>query len=250
MENYSLSDIAAVTDGNRNNCGMFGGDWSAWIILFLLFGLFGGGWGGFGGGFGVGGGSGFQGYATRADINEGFALNGITNGITAIQQGICDSTYALNNSINGGFHSMERQLADCCCATQRAIDGVNFNMAKGLCDLGNVVNTSTRDVLENNNANTRAILDFLTNDKIATLTAENQSLKLSASQANQNAVLMAAMDANKAEILRRTGAECPSPAYLVNAPTPVNFPVNACGQVQFGGNCGCGNNAGFGYGVA
>ena len=235
--NYTLSDIAAVTDGNRNN-GMFGGDWSAWIILFLLFGMFGGGWGnGFGGGFG-GGGSGFQGYATRADINEGFALNGLQTGITAIQQGICDSTYALNNSITGGFNGISRQLADCCCTTQRAIDGVNFNIAKGFCDIGNVVNSSTRDILENNNTNTRAILDFLTQDKIATLTAENQNLKLSASQANQNAVLMAAMDANKAEILRRTGAECPTPAYVVQPPTPVHFPYN---------NCGCGNNFSYGY---
>lgn len=233
---YTLSDIAAVTDGNRNNGGMFGGDWSAWIILFLLFGLFGGGWGNGFGGFG-GGGSGFQGYATRADINEGFALNNLQSGITAIQQGICDSTYALNNSISNGFNSVSRQMADCCCTTQRAIDGVNFNMAKGFCDLGNVVNTSTRDILENNNTNTRAILDFLTNDKIATLTAENQSLKLSASQANQNAVLMAAMDANKAEILRRTGAECPTPAYVVQPPTPVRFPW---------GDCGCGGNA-FSY---
>lgn len=221
--NYTLSDIAAVTDGNRNN-GMFGGDWSAWIILFLLFGMFGNGYGGFGG-FG-GGGSGFQGYATRADINEGFALNGLQTGITAIQQGICDSTYALSGAIK-----------DCCCTTQRSIDGVNFNLAKGFCDIGNVVNSSTRDILENNNANTRAILDFLTNDKIATLTAENQSLKLTASQANQNAVLMAAMDANKAEILRRTGAECPTPAYVVQPPTPVHFPYN---------NCGCGGNA-YGY---
>jgi hypothetical protein len=233
--NYSLSDIATVTNGNRNN-GMFGGDWSAWIILFLLFGLFGNnGFGGFGG-FGRGGGSGFQGYATRADINEGFALNGITNGITAIQQGICDSTYALNNTINSGFHGVERQLADCCCGTQRAIDGVNFNLAKGFCDLGNVVNSGTRDILENNNANTRAILDFLTQDKIATLTAENQSLKLTASQANQNAVLMAAMDANKAEILRKTGAECPTPAFVVQPPTPVHFPYN---------NCGCNNSYGY-----
>lgn len=226
--NYTLSDIAAVTDGNRNN-GMFGGDWSAWIILFLLFGMFGNnGWGGGFGGFG-GGGSGFQGYATRADINEGFALNGLQTGITAIQQGLCDTTYALNNAIK-----------DCCCTTQRSIDGVNFNIAKGFCDLGNVVNSGTRDILENNNANTRAILDFLTNDKIATLTAENQSLKLTASQANQNAVLMAAMDANKAEILRRTGAECPTPAYVVQPPTPVHFPYNNCG-------CGGGNNFAYGY---
>ena len=236
--NYTLSDIAAVTDGNRNNNGMFGGDWSAWIILFLLFGLFGnGGWGGFGGGFG-GGGSGFQGYATRADINEGFALNGITNGITAIQQGICDSTYALNNAITGGFHSMERQLADCCCGTQRAIDGVNYNMAKGFCDLGNVINGSARDILENQNSNTRAILDFLTNDKIETLRSENQALKFQASQTAQNAFITANQEAQTATLLRRLGAECPTPAYVVQPPTPVRFPYNDCG-------CGAG-----GYGFA
>ena len=222
--NYTLSDIAAVTDGNRNG-GMFGGDWSAWIILFLLFGLFGNGYGGFGG-FGGGGGSGFQGYATRADINEGFALNGITNGITAIQQGLCDTTYALNNAIK-----------DCCCTTQRAIDGVNFNMAKGFCDLGNVVNNGTRDILENANSNTRAILDFLTQDKIATLTAENQSLKFQASQTAQNAFITANQQAQTAELIRRLGADCPTPAYVVQPPTPVHFPYSICG---------CGNGA-YGY---
>lgn len=224
--NYTLSDIAAVTDGNRNN-GMFGGDWSAWIILFLLFGMFGNnGWGGFGGGFG-GGGSGFQGFATRADINEGFALNGLQTGITAIQQGICDSTYALTGAIK-----------DCCCTTQRAIDGVNFNMANGFNTVNQTVNTATRDILENNNANTRAILDFLTTDKIATLTAENQSLKFQASQTAQNAFITANQEAQTATLLRRLGADCPTPAYVVQPPTPVHFPYN---------NCGCGNNFAYGY---
>ena len=229
--NYSLSDIAAVTDGNRG--GMFGGngDWGAWIILFLLFGMFGrGGWGGFGGGN--------EGCATQSDVRAAVDQQTLISKLDQQTYGLADSTYALNNAITGGFHGMERQLEDCCCATQRAIDGVNFNMAKGFCDLGNVINTNTRDVLENQNSNTRAILDFLTQDKIATLTAENQSLKLTASQANQNAVLMAAMDANKAEILRRTGAECPTPAYVVQPPTPVHFPYN---------NCGCGGNYGYGY---
>ena len=235
--NYTLSDIAAVTDGNRNN-GMFGSDWSAWIILFLLFGLFGNnGWGnGFGGN---GGGAGFQGYATRADINEGFALNGLQTGITAIQQGICDSTYALNNAITGGFNAVTGQLADCCCQTQRAIDGVNFNMAKGFCDLGNVVNNGTRDILENQNTNTRAILDFLTQDKIATLTAENQTLKFKASQTEQNAFITANQQAQTAELIRRLGADCPTPAYVVQPPTPVNFPVNGYGQAYGFGGCGC-----------
>ena len=224
--NYSLSDIAAVTDGNRNN-GMFGGDWSAWIILFLLFGLFGNGYGGFGG-FGGGGGAGFQGYATRADINEGFALNGLQTGITAIQQGLCDSTYALSGAIK-----------DCCCQTQRSIDGVNYNMATGFAGVTNAVNSGTRDILENQNSNTRAILDFLTNDKIATLTAENQSLKFQASQTAQNAFITANQEAQTATLLRRLGADCPAPAYVVQPPTPVHFPYN--------NGCGCGNGA---YGFA
>ena len=233
--NYSLSDIAAVTDGNRGG-GFGGGDWGAWIILFLLFGLF--GRGGYGGGFGFGGG---EGCATQADIRSAVDQQTLISKLDQQTYGLADATYALNNAITGGFHGVERQLADCCCTTQRAIDGVNFNLAKGFCDLGNVVNAGTRDILENQNSNTRAILDFLTQDKIATLTAENQSLKLTASQANQNAVLMAAMDANKAEILRRTGAECPTAAYIVQPPTPVHFPYNNCG-------CGCGNGFGYGYG--
>ena len=128
-------------------------------------------------------------------------------------------------------------IKDCCCTTKQEIADVKYSAAKEACETRHMISDSTRDILENNNTNTRAILDFLTNDKIATLTAENQSLKLSASQANQNAVLMAAMDANKAEILRRTGAECPTPAYVVQPPTPVRFPW---------GDCGCGGNT-FGY---
>jgi hypothetical protein len=121
---------------------------------------------------------------------------------------------------------------------------VNFNMAKGFCDLGNVVNNSTRDILESNNANTRAILDFLTSDKIATLQAENQSLKFQASQAAQNAFITANQEAQTAELIRRLGADCPVPAYVVQPSTPVSFPVNSCGQFagygNYGGNCGCG----------
>lgn len=230
--NYSLADIAAAT-GNKDG-GMFGGngDWGAWIILFLLFGMFNrGGWGGFGGGSG-------EPCATQADVRSAVDQQTLISKLDQQTYGLADSTYALNNAITGGFNSLSGKLAECCCTTQRAIDGVNYNMAKGFCDLGNVVNTSTRDIIENANCNTRAILDFLTQDKIATLTAENQSLKLTASQANQNAVLMAAMDANKAEILRRTGAECPTPAYVVQPPTPVHFPYTGCG---------CGNSGLYGY---
>ena len=128
------------------------------------------------------------------------------------------------------------------CTTQRAIDSVRYDMATQSCAIQNTIQNTTRDVIENQNANSRAILDALNANYIRTLEQENNSLRLSASQSAQNAVLMAAMDANKAEIIRRTGNDCPVPAYVVNGPTPVNFPTNCCGQVQWGGcNSGCGS---------
>lgn len=226
---YSVPVTPYGTNGNGN--GLFGGDSWAWIIVLLL--LF--GWGG-NGGFGGFGGFGGGGYS---EVQRGFDQNAVINKLDGLTYGLSDSTYALNNAITGGFHSVQSQLAECCCATQRSIDGVNFNMAKGFCDLGNVVNNSTRDILESNNANTRAILDFLTNDKISTLQAENQSLKLQASQAAQNAFITANQEAQTAELIRRLGADCPVPAYVVQPPAQVSFPVNSCGQFTGYGGCGC-----------
>ena len=249
-----------------NNGGGFGNGNNDWwiLILFLLFGWGRGGWGGDQGGGQRGGVvyGGGCGCATTQDVSNGFALNNITGGIQAIQQGICDSTYALNNSIMTGFHGVDNALCnlgyqtqqgfntigyalkDCCCQTQRAIDGVNFNMAKGLCDIGNMINMQTRDIVDNANANYRGLMDFLVQEKISEKDAKIAELQSRVAISDQNAVLGARIDAATAELLRRTGHDCPTAAYLVNAPTPVNFPVNGCGQVQFGNGCGCGNGYG------
>ena len=131
-------------------------------------------------------------------------------------------------------------FADCCCTTQRAIDGVNYNMATNTNAIQQTLCGNTRDILENNNNNTRAILDFLTQDKISTLTAENQALKFQASQTAQNAFITANQDAQTAELIRRLGADCPVNAYVVQPPTPVTFPTNCCGQFTGYNNCnGC-----------
>ena len=262
----SLSNDATLTmpvapaysaGGYGGNGSMWGGDWSAWIILFLIWGAFGGCWGnGFGGGANGVNGPGFQSWATRADINEGFALNNLQSGINTIQNGICDSTYTLTNAINNGFHGVDTavcqlgyqtqqgfntlasQLASCCCQTQNAIQGVRYDLAAQSCDTRNVIQSATRDLLENNNASTRAILDAMTAQRIEAkdekIAAQNQQifqLQLAASQADQNAVLKAAMDANVAELLRRTGHDCPTAAYVVQPPQPVTFPnyCNPCG---------------------
>ena len=217
---------------NDGGFGFGGGGWGGLLGLIVVASLF--GWGGMGGFGGYGGGAGLQGMATRADINEGFALNNITGGITAIQQGICDSTYALNNAITGIGH----QISDCCCQTGRAIDGVNYNVASQFAALNNNLCGIARDITENQNANTRSIMDFLVNDKISTLTAENQALKFAASQANQNAFITANQEAQTAEIIRRLGRDCPVPAYVV--PNPNCCYGNPTG-VGYGNNgCGCG----------
>ena len=244
MEDSNFATGYAVgrdSNGGYGNNGIFGNDW-AWIVILLLFGYGGrgfGGFGGFGGGFGGGCGSPC---ATQADLAAGFNNSAVLSGINGIDSALCQGFNGINTAIlqngyntQGAINGLSHQLSDCCCATQRAIDSVKYENATNTCALQNTIQNTTRDVLENANANSRAILDALNANYIRTLEQENNSLRLSASQSAQNAVLMAAMDANKAEILRRTGAECPTAAYIVQPPQPVTFPTNCCGQAQFGG---------------
>ena len=247
-DNFALGYAMGADTNGGNNGGDFGfggGGWGGLLGLIVVASLF--GWGGMGGGFGGGwGGAGLQGMATRADINEGFALNNITGGITAIQQGICDSTYALNNSITGGFHGvdnaicgLQHAISDCCCSTQNAIQNVRYDMATQACDTRNLIQNVARDITDNQNANTRSILDFLVQDKISTLTAENQSLKFAASQAQQNAFITANQEAQTAELIRRLGRDVPVPAYVVPNPNCCYGSPAGVGY-GFNGGCGCG----------
>lgn len=231
----SLTDNTTmlVQPYNGNNGGMFGNgnnDW--WILLLFLFG-WGGGYG-YGGGWGGMGGAGLQGMATRADINSAFSFNDLQNGIRGIERGLCDGFYGVQNSLNGIGH----QISDCCCTTQRAIDGVNYNMATNFCNLGNTIQSGIRDVIDNQNANYRGLMDFMVQEKLSAKDAQIAALQNKVALADQNALVGAKIDAAVAELLRRTGNDCPVGAYLVQPPTPINFPTNGCGTVQFGGHCG------------
>ena len=267
----SPADVAVLSGNTGNGAnGMWGDNGAWWIILFLIFG-----WGrnGFGGNGGFNGGNdgccGFQApniYGKLDGITYGisdatFALNNnITNGFAGVQQTLCQGFSGVNQAINtNGYETrfgisdlgyrlqdccckVQTQIADCCCATQRAIDGVNYNLATNTNAIQQTLCNNTRDIVENNNNNTRAILDFLTQDKISSLQAENQALKFQASQTAQNAFITANQDAQTAELIRRLGADCPVPAYVVQPSTPVTFPVNGCGQfVGYNTGCGCNN---------
>lgn len=210
---------------SENRGGGWGGfDLGGIIALVVIASLF-GGYGGFGFG-GFGGGAGLQGMATRADINEGFALNNITSGIQSIQNGLCDGfhnqTVATLQGFNGverGFATLGHQLSDCCCENRAAIADLKYTMATEACATRNLMQTNTRDLIDNQNAGFRAILDRMTQTEINNLRDENHALKFAASQAAQNNYLAALSDAQTAELIRRI-APMPIPSYTVPAPYP------------------------------
>ena len=239
MDDFATGYMAGQDSGGGNN-GMWGNDG---IWAFLLFALIFGGNGGFGGGVGL------NGALTRAELYDGFAIQNIDGAVRGVQQGICDSTYALNNAITGGFHGVDRglcdighQISDCCCTTQRAIDGVNYNMATQFAGLQQTICTTTRDIIDAQNANYRGIMDFLVGEKLAAKDARIAQLENQVGRAEQNAALRAAIDASTAEIIRRTGNECPVPAYVVPNPNccygnPVGVGYPTTGYTGTG--CGC-----------
>ena len=215
--------------------------------------------------------------ATKDDVRAAVDQQTLISKLDQQTYGLADSTYALNNAITTGFHgvdnaictlgyqtqagitSLASQLAECCCDTRAAIGDVktqgvmNTNalsaqLAACCCDIEKA-NMQNRFDAQTYNCNTLQaidklgdrIIDHLTQDKIASLTAENQSLKFAASQAAQNTFITANQDAQTAELIRRLSTPCPIPAYVV--PNP-----NCCYDNYAFGRSGCGcyaTSAGF-----
>lgn len=232
---------------DRNNGygnGFFGGDWAWILILALIFGWgnngFGGGFGGFGGANGFIGGYDVGKLATTNDVAVGFnnsavlnSLNDLKLGQAGLQQTLCQGFNGVNTSILTSTNAVQSQLAGCCCDLARSIDSVNYNMAKNTCDITNAIHNSSRDIIDNQNANYRAIHDELVankieakNDRIAELTQQVTALQFAASQQAQNAFITANQEAQTAELIRRLGRDCPVPAFIVPNPACCN---NTCG---------------------
>ena len=233
--------VGRDSTNNGYGNGFFGGDWAWIIILALLFGWGnnGNGFGGFGGGNGFVGGYDIGKLATTNDVAVGFAqnatlssLNDLKLGQAGLQQTLCQGFNGVNTSILTSSSGLQAQIADCCCTTQRAIDGVNYNMATNTCTITNAINNAARDIVDNQNANYRAIHDELVankieakNDRIAELTQQVTALQFAASQQAQNAFITANQEAQTAELIRRLGRD-PIAAYVVPNPFCCN---NSCG---------------------
>ena len=268
---------------NGKNNGFFGneGIWAV-IILAIIFGWgngngFGGRNGGGNGGdhvtvvpyptpgYGMGFGSA---YPNEATLQRALDTQTIIGKLDGISNGLCDGFYAQSSAISGlgttvmqGFsqaelarcqqqaalmqqlYNMGYQSQQCCCETQRQIE-------RGFCDTNYNLATNTTAIIQNAHNDTDRVIAKLDamemarkDETIDALRSQVNALNLAQSQANQNSAIGARIDAATAEILRRTGAECPTAAYIVQPPTPVNFPVNNCGQFT-GWNNGCGNGCG------
>lgn len=220
---YYEGNISDLSTGNNNNGW---NDWS-WIIgLIAITGVF-GGWGGFGFGGNRGG---YGGIAENYALATDFAT--IERKLDGVNSGICDATFALNNTINTGFfgvqnsltqgfaglntallqgnYALSSQLADCCCKTNLAIQDVKYANERQTCDIITAIN-----------AGNQRLIDMYTNDKIYALQTENAGLKAQISNDRQTRVLLDELK------------PCPSPSYIV--PNP-----NCCYDYTVTRNTGCG----------
>lgn len=209
-----------------NNGGMFGGDgWWAIIIFALIFG-----WGGFGG-YGNANGGVADNYVLASDFaniqrqidsatsdlkSQGVQIaNGLSSlgydqlaQMNGINQNISNTGFGIQNAIQAdtvanmqNANALQAQLSQCCCENREAIANLNYNLATQSCE--------TKQAIANS---TKSIIDFLTQDKIASLTSENAALKAAANNAAQTY-----------QIVSQLKAPTPVPAYQV--PNP----FNSCG---------------------
>ena len=226
---YVEGDVPYVANGGYGNNGFgFGNGWEGLIGLALVAGLF-GGWGGNGFGFGgrgYGAGSETLGYelgkvATTNDIASGFnnsavlgSLNDIKLGQAQMQNWINQGFVGVDRTALQGFNSIEnaictlgyqqsqlvnglsRELADCCCSTKGAIADLKYSNERQTCDILGAINHSTQKVI-----------DYMQNEKIASLQAENVALKGRISNDQQSAYIIGALK-----------QPCPVPAYFVPNP--------------------------------
>lgn len=200
MSDNNFAEGVVCGQGMNNGCNSWGNDWIALIFLAALFG---------GGGFGWGGGGGAN---VFGEVQRGFDTTGINNKLNGLENGLCDGFYAQNTNLLNGFAGVSREIASCCCETNRNIDQLRYDTERQHCE--------TRRAIE---CGTDRIIGYLTSQEMDRLRAENQALRFSASQAAQNAYLIGE--------LRPTA----KPAYLTGSPF-----AGAYGWNNGGNACGCG----------
>ena len=221
MDNYSLSDIRAVTD---NAEGFGNGSWF-WIVVLFLF-MFGAN----GNGFGFGN----NGALTRAEMTDGFNNQSVLRKLDGLNGGLCDGFYAMNTGMLNGFNGVQRDLCtgfsavnasiaenrfaaqQCCCETNRNFDAVRYEASKNTCDITTAIHAEGEQTRALINANTMQAL----RDKLADRDRDLLTANFQLAQQAQTATLINEL------------RPCARPAYIT------------CSPYQVSNGFGCGNSCG------
>lgn len=259
-DGFMTGYVAGQNESNSGSgCGAWGDQWIWIIVVFaLLFGWGNNGWGGNGGGntmsylpYAIAG----SGALTRADLCQDMNFQGLENGVRNVSDAvnlgfanlnstICNQQYetaglinGLQGTIQGGFNAAnivalqnqnatQAQLAQCCCDERAAIADLKYTISTEDCATRTLIQNTTRDLIENQNAGVRSILDYLCQEKISDLQSENQALRLSASQTAQNQYLISQLRPS------------PNPAFVVPNPYTGAYGYQGSGY-SCGYGCGC-----------
>lgn len=247
MSDYSLSDIAAVTDmsgGNRNGGWGDGGGW--WILLlFILLGYGGRGWGNQGGGQGAGNVGGNELYPWME--NQQTLCNGFANVTAAVTNGFANAETAATARQMANMQQafgLSQQFADCCCENRLGLANLNATILQENCADRAAISDGVRDILTNQNANTQRILDQMCadkidakNEKIADLERQLTMANLAASQIAQTAQIQAGQVAEVDALYQRL-RDCP----VGTMPVYGSQPIFTCPNNNNNCGCGCGSN--------
>lgn len=233
--------------GNRNNDGF--GDGNGWWVLIILLALF----GGFGNGGLYGNGSGGGTTVISGDLQRGFDTQSIISKLDGINNGLCSLGYdqlAQMNGINAnvmqtGFglqnaiQAVATQLSGCCCDMQRAIDGVNYNLATDTCAITTAITQAAQNIMNNDNANYRQL-----HDENVALQMEAKNQQIAALQTQLNQCWYRENNAEQTNQIVSAILPPPRPSYQV--PNPY---TGMWGYSNGNGNCGnsCCNNNGWGF---
>ena len=257
-ESGATMPVAPIYGGGYGG-GLFGNGIESIIWIVVIIALF-GGWGN-GFGFGGGNGN-LNAALTRGELCQDMNFQDLESGVRGIQQSLSDGfalqnvnfTDRIDNLstqvatgfdavnlaiVNDGYqtrnaatqnmianmqntYAIQNAIQQCCCDQKSGFAQIAYNQATDTCAIQNSIANAARDITENANANTRTIYDFLVNEKIASLQAENQNLKLQASQEAQNNYLVSEL------------RPCAKPAYITCNPYTSSYGVG------MNGCCGCG----------
>lgn len=200
----SMNGIQPMYDlADRNNNEFSGGYW-IWIILLFL--LFGGNWGNNGN------------LQNDELMNQEFIKRDLFNTNQNVSsQGFQNSRDILESRYTTqlGLQNLGQQNQECCCATQRAIDGVNAQSFKNTCDITTAIHSEGEATRALINANTMQELRDKLADRDRDLLTANFQLSQQAQSAN----------------IINTLQPTPKPAYLTCSPYYA-YNMTGCGCNQ------------------